>query len=108
MGEDNHGQLRQGEASGASEATEVPQTQYGVPIFVNLHEIHPSSQLPGGEFFKEDASDTNYILIHFKNPPSLEEERKLDALTVRVSTCPALGCVEEHRLIVQAVLSQDS
>ncbi len=75
-------------------ATETPSSgdaPFGIPTEINGHEIHPSSQLPAGELFEEDASRTNYILVQFTHLPSVEEERQLKALKVQVSIRPFLS-----------------
>lgn len=88
--EDKRQQPESGEQTERVPSTELEvsspatKTQAGVPIKINSRIIHPESQMPGGEDFKEDASKTNYIIIHFAHSPSLDEERKLKDRKVQV------------------------
>ncbi|KAK3329196.1 peptidase S8/S53 domain-containing protein [Apodospora peruviana] len=63
--------------------SEETETTAGVEIEINTHAISPESQLPGGEFFKEDASKTNYIIVHFTDLPNVEQEKTLKDLKVQ-------------------------
>jgi hypothetical protein len=76
---------------GGTETLSSGDAPSGTPIEINGHEIHPSSQLPAGEFFEDDASRTNYILVQFTHLPSVEEEGQLKALKVQVGIRPLLS-----------------
>lgn len=78
--------LMQSEPEGTTRPPEQPsEAASGRPVFVNLHEVQPESQLPDGHLYHEDAAGSDYVLIQFNKVPTQEELLQLYSLGVQVS-----------------------
>lgn len=55
-------------------------TTGGTSILFNAHTVDPASQVLGGSLYSNDASEGNYILIHFRRLLTEAEEQELHEL----------------------------